>query len=310
MATYHRRVIKIQAIHSPNVALALMEIAAGLEPSHTEVVPGVLSYQEYTRRRATWDVIRQCIGLDASWWAGRELLLFPPVWLDHAERLARERRSPTYPRWMGVDPAEGGDKSAWSVVDRHGLIFQTSLPTPDTTVVTGTTLALMREWGVPDENVAFDRGGGGKEHADRLRLQGHKGIRTIAFGESLVLYPKRGLRQLAEKLEQKEDRYVYINRRSEMYWELAQLIDPDSELGGFALPAEYAELRRQLAPMPRLYDPEGRCRMLPKNKRSPDSTEKTLTELIGHSPDEADSCVLAVHAMLHKAKVATAGAVR
>jgi hypothetical protein len=47
-------------------------------------------------------------------------------------------------------------------------------------------------------------------------------------------------------------------------------------------------------------DQEGRLRMLPKSKRDPSSKEKTLTEIIGRSPDDADSLVLACHALLYE----------
>ena len=70
---------------------------------------------------------------------------------------------------------------------------------------------------------------------------------------------------------------------------------------------EQVELLRQMRPMPLLYDQEGRMRMLPKHKKDPDSTEKTLTDLIGCSPDEADALVLAVHGMLYQGTVLKAG---
>lgn len=45
--------------------------------------------------------------------------------------------------------------------------------------------------------------------------------------------------------------------------------------------------------MPRLLDKEGRLRMLAKNKNTDNTKEKTLCELLGRSPDEADAAVLA-----------------
>jgi hypothetical protein len=58
-----RKVIVIPATASPNVRLALAEIEAGKEPSHEQLVPGVLSYADYLVRRKTWDVVRATIGL-------------------------------------------------------------------------------------------------------------------------------------------------------------------------------------------------------------------------------------------------------
>jgi len=62
--------------------------------------------------------------------------------------------------------------------------------------------------------------------------------------------------------------------------------------------------------MDKLWDKEGRRRMRAKNrvgKEGEERGEKTLVELIGHSPDEADAVVLACHAMLHRAPVSRAG---
>jgi hypothetical protein len=136
-----------------------------------------------------------------------------------------------------------------------------------------------------------------------------------------VLDPKRGLRQLGERIDQREESYAYRNRRAQMYGELREMLDParPQERGGplgFAIPpptygSQYAELRRQLAPIPLMYDGEGRMELPPKNKRAEAgesisgpgqsrTKRKTLSELIGCSPDEADALVLAVHGMLHK----------
>jgi hypothetical protein len=56
--------------------------------------------------------------------------------------------------------------------------------------------------------------------------------------------------------------------------------------------------------MPLLYDREGRMRLPPKHRASAGagSKERSLEEIIGHSPDEADSLVLAVYALRHRAQ--------
>lgn len=232
--------------------------------------------------------------------------LFPFEWLDRAERIMGGLSGTCRAaRAIGIDPAEGGDKTAMCAVDGLGIIELISKKTPDTSVITGEAIAFMLRHKVPPDRVVFDRGGGGKEHADRLRSQGYP-VRTVAFGESLVPDPRRGLTQISERKENREERYAYVNRRAEMYGELRLVLDPHGGIDGvggskgFGIPAEYAELRRQMSPIPLTYDPEGRLKLLPKNKRSPDGTEKSLTELIGHSPDELDSLVLALHGMLRE----------
>ena len=85
---YYRKIIKIRAEDSPNVRLALEQQRLGIIPTNEILVPGVLTWTECCKRRATWDAIRQCIGLDAEFYEGAELLLFPPEWLNRAEQLA------------------------------------------------------------------------------------------------------------------------------------------------------------------------------------------------------------------------------
>lgn len=235
--------------------------------------------------------------------------LFPDEWLNRAERLADGLMGkPRKARALGCDPAEGGDSSAWAIIDELGLIELLSMKTEDTNVIPSTTLMLMRKYGIPADTVVFDRGGGGKEHADRLRAMGHA-VRTVAFGESVTPEPRRGHARIAERMGQREERYAYFNRRAALYGELRELLDPERNPTGFAIPGRYTELRRQLAPIPLTYDLEGRLKILPKNKRGAGGNGQSLTELIGHSPDEADSLALAIFAMKHREKRAMAGAV-
>lgn len=319
MPRLYRRVIRIRAADSPNVRLAMAQIAAGQKPTGEQIVEGVLSWDEYCKRRATWDKIRRCIGLDAQFYTGAELLLFPPEWLNHSENLFRRRGIPTHSgviNYLACDPAEGGDKSSWAVVNRFGLVKLLSLLTPDTTVIPAQTLVLMREYNIKPDNVIFDRGGGGHEHADYLRSRGYP-VRTVAFGEAVNLEPKRSRHQYTARVEVYEEKYVYVNRRAQMYGEFSLLLDPGREGDGFAIPPDIrgaegdpkTELRSQLGPIPKRYQ-DDRLKLPPKHKKSPDpnSHEETLTELIGHSPDEADAVVMAVHAMLHKSSKTIVGA--
>jgi hypothetical protein len=317
-----RRVIRIRGSDSPNVRYAEAEIAAGKKPSHRILVPGVLPYADYLKRISTWSEIRVCIGIHALFWEGKEVLLYPPDWLARAERIAREVTSSRIRRigkGLGVDPAEGGDKTAWCVVDEWGILELISKKTPNTAVIPNETLALARRYGVKFEDIVFDAGGGGVQHANTLRELAYP-VRTVAFGEGVTLEPKRGMRLHSEKIDLRSERQGYTNRRAEMYGDLRELLDPSYEAlidprnygkvpHGFGIPEEYSELIFQLSPIPLLYDKEGRLRMLPKNRvgAAGPNSEKTLVELIGHSPDEADSLVLAVHAMLHKPARVVAG---
>ncbi len=331
MPKWFRRVISIAASDSPNVALGLWQRRAGLEADHRQLVPGILTLAEYDHRRATWDPVRACVGLDANFWEGSSLLLFPPAWIDEAERLFNERRGMVRKaRAIGIDPAEGGDQTAMCAVDEWGIVELCSKQTPDTSVIETEALAFWLRHGVDPSNVVFDQGGGGKQIADLLRRKGHK-VRSVSFGGKTTIELRAGRRQIQERREVKQDQAVYENLRAQMYAELSILMDPSLigrdvdgiQVRGFAI-APYlqgnpqkatTELRHQMAPIPKLYSPLEKMYLPPKNKpkNAKDGDGKeivTLISLCGHSPDELDSVVLGVHGMLHKAHVAVAGAVK
>lgn len=301
---YYTKIIKIKASDSPNVRLAEAEIALGKEPSGRELVPGVIDYALYRKRRDTWDAIRQSMGLDAEFYTGAEVLLYPPGWLDAAERLAAKQvMTRTTERSMGVDPGEGSAETCWVIIDRAGIIHLRAERTPDTSKIPAITIALMMQYGVPAANVCFDRGGGGKQHADALRAKGCL-VRTVGFGEPST-DPKLLKRMITSKDKQKasEQRYAYKNRRSEMYFMLRLLLTPEENSNTeevkvkFGIPEKYIELRRQLAPVPLLYNEEGRIYLYPKDKPSPEYKGKTMIDLVGCSPDQSDALVLAVYGL-------------
>ena len=334
--TYLRRVIRITAEDSPNVRLALTELAAGKEPSHRILVPGVLTYAEYLKRKRLYDDHQQAVSLRGEFYKGKELFLFPKIWLDLAERTAKSLLTrPRRARAVGIDPGEGEANTAFAAVDEFGLIDLESHKTPQTNDILDLTFRFVRKHGVSWDNVVFDRGGGGKQIADVLRhgaslrmpdgttfkFPGGYPVRTVGFGETITQELKRARVLLEEKKELREDHYVYLNRRAEMYGELAVMLDPGftgSTLGdtkivlsGFGLPLHFMKvLRPQMEPIPKWYDREGRL-ILPAKSRKPgeelNEKQKTLVELVGRSPDELEALVLAVHGMLHKVKPARAG---
>lgn len=352
---YHRKVIRIRAADSPNVRLGLIQRERGETPTNAVILPGVKPWAEYALHLATLNDIERSVILDAEFYEGKELRLFPADWLQRAARwadLLQRNGIKRKARALGIDPAEGGDKTAMCAVDEYGIVASRSRRTPNTVDVVAEAKAFVRELGVPPDRIVFDRGGGGKQHADRMIEDGWAGVRSVGFGESMQMELRTGIRLLPEKEENRQERYVYVNRRAQMYGDLRSLLDPSLDYlrecrpdlaegrgpilrtmaaameegpvaetvgrngtahtlqrvpTGWGIPASETELIRQLTPMPLLYDGEGRMRMLPKHKKNPDSDEKTLTDLIGCSPDEADACVLAVHGMLYRATVLKAG---
>lgn len=295
----YKKIIHIRGQDSPNVRYALAEIAAGLKPSNKILIPGVKSWAEYKKNREEWDEIKQMISLDAEFYEGSEIKMYPVTWLIKsnmiAERLAGTKRKAFS---LGIDPGEGGANTVWTGSDKLGAIFQHSQKTPDTSQIEGITLGFMKEWGIEAHNVVFDRGGGGLQIADSMRSKGHP-VRTVAFGEAAtdpdaVTERARSYRPDEEKIEEVEIRYVYKNRRAQLYHEARLMIEK-----GFGIPEGFTELMRQLKPIPLLYDGEGRIYLPPKHKKDRKSKELTLDELVGCSPDEADSFVLSVFGLNH-----------
>jgi hypothetical protein len=101
--------------------------------------------------------------------------------------------------------------------------------TNDTNDIPGITIAIGSRYGVPHDRWVFDRGGGGKQHADRLRNQGYN-CSSIGFGEA-VQDPqawKRTANYIPKKevREELEERYIFKNRRAELYGTLRNALDP------------------------------------------------------------------------------------
>jgi hypothetical protein len=307
---YYRKIIQIRAVDSPSVQLGLEQERRGLKPTDEVLVPGLLTYSEYKKRRLMWDKQRQTIGLDAEFYEGAETRLFPIEWLNRAADRARLRTKKGEHRAMGVDTGEGGDDTVWTIVDRYGILHQLTLSTPDTSVIPGRTIQLMKEYNVPAQYVMFDRGGGGYQHVKALGAKGYK-VNHVAFGET-ASDPNRfkRMRTSMQKADEQGVRTTYKNRRAEMYGLIREMICPFTNEEGFGIDRKYEELVRQLSPIPLWYDEEGKLELPPKGMRkgkksNPD--RPTLQELLGCSPDEADSLALAVYGLFHAGSRIVAG---
>lgn len=300
--SYIRRVIRIQATDSPNVQLGLMQRALGETPTNEELVPGVLSYQDYLEYLEYWDEIKRTVGLGGDFYEGAEVKMYPAAWLDRANALADELRG--RPRKMcalGIDPAEGGDRTAFVVVDEFGVVTLLSLKTPNTYVIHQHAIRLAQLYSIPDYRICFDAGGGGKQAADIMRANGWPMVRTLAFGAKFAPEIRRGIKPIRDRKEVAERRSVYKNRRAQLYYMLREALDPALG-GGFAIPREYTAFRQQMEPIPITYGSEGQLELLPKGGKDL-PPEKTLIGLIGHSPDETDALTLANFALRAKAPI-------
>lgn len=292
--TYYRKIIQIAAKDSPNVRLAEAEIRAGKTPSGKILIPGVITYDEYKKRRKLWDKQMQCVSLDGEFYEGEEIKLFPPDWINYSISIWKPNEY-AKAKAMGVDPAEGGDNTTYCIGSERKLIQLFSEKTPDTTLIPDRVIALMKLHNIPPELVFFDEGGGGKEHVDRLRRNGYH-VNGLFFGEAATepRVIQRQWKSRQEKLGITETRLAFKNRRAELYHKASMRCNP--AYGGYAMPPEvvgsqYKELYRQLRVMPKLIDGEGKFYLPPKNPR-PNSKETSIRDMLGCSPDEADAFVL------------------
>lgn len=313
----YRKVIQIRAVDSPNVQLGMFAEERGL-PIPPPRIPGLLPYDEYIKRRTTWNPILQTVSLDAEFYEGAEVKMYPPAWLAASGTYANSISGRKGPRILACDGAEGGDDTVWTVIDDLGILDIIVKKTPNTTVIHDTTLNLMKVWNIAPADVYFDQGGGGTPQVDFLRrtlgLQTGDGFNTIAFGAT-ASDPNRfkRMRTSRQKATAAEHSGSYKNRRAEMFGLLRELLDPGISDRKFGIPfgsnspdCPYKELRRQLSLIPFSLDSEGKMVLPPKRKRK--ENELSLTEIMGRSPDHSDSLVMAVYGLYNKQSQFIAGA--
>lgn len=304
------KVIRIIAEQSPNVRLGMRENLLGLPISHTEVLPGCMSYAEYMFRRTSpeWTEERQAIGLDAQFYEGAQIKLFPPDWLAMSIEAAAlldlngiYRRGKT----LGCDPAEGSDDTVFTVSDDLGMIKQIEESTPDTSVIHERTIAIGEEFGIPPECWWFDAGGGGKQIVQLLNRKGYA-ANFVPFGGSPYSPERKDGHTIIDP------KTIYVNRRAQIYGEIREAINPHDydirvdKIDGrnveipipkaknvFGIPESATKLLAQMRPIPLTRDEKDRLFLLPKN--SPKKNAETLTKLLGRSPDHLDSLGLSIH---------------
>ena len=115
----------------------------------------------------------------------------------------------------------------------------------------------------------------------------------LGYTPTLVAFGERAGSKEKSRLDPAQ---AYVNRRAQMYGETRERMRPREGHQVFAIRPGADMLRAELAILPLLYDSEGRMRLPPKDKKS-ETGEPSLRQLLGRSPDRADSLVLAVHAL-------------
>lgn len=290
---YLKKVITVSAEDSPNVRRSQWELENKKPVSNKILIPGVISYDEMQNRLLTWDPDAIEAGIYGRFYEGEELKLFPESWFESQLDHYKSNYSKAYS--IGVDVAEGGDNTCICVVGENQLIELQSRKTPDTSIIPDLIIETLTRYNVSADNVWIDQGGGGKEHADILRRMGYN-VNLVFFGEAATrVNNQRKWKSRQEKLDARESRTTYKNRRVELYHNASQRINPAYHQ--FGLPdgedgKQYRELYRQLAAMPKQTDGEGKYVLPPKNHTN--RNQQSLVSILGNSPDEADAFVLAL----------------
>jgi len=314
---WFRQVIRVKADRSPNVRYAQAEIAKGLPASHKEIVPGVVSWRDFQNRRLLWDKMQQSIGVDAEFYEGAEVKLYPSEHLEMAVARANRIGKVKSGKTLGVDPAMGGDNTSFCICDENEEESWTchleAMKTPDTMIIVDKIIILMSEWNISDDNVLIDAGGGGVQLASNLRRKGFRSVRVVNFGGSVKPQKLAGTAPVRKRDEAEERRAQYRNRRAQMYDILSKRLDPTSGEKQHAIPLSILDapnpgkstLREQMEPIPKMIDDKGVIFMLSKQRKTRvvgenEERKITLTELIGHSPDELDSLILAVFGLAER----------
>lgn len=292
-----QRVIHISADDSPNVQFGKRWVAAGYAGDPPQVFPGVISWDKYSDRMASWDAIKRLIRLEGKFFEDDSVVLFPPSWLDKAQDEFGEiaLAAAGGPFAIGCDTAgRGRDFTVWVVLGPLGVRLVIVRHEPDSMRIVGETRRLMDMFHVQGRRVCFDSGGGGKECADRLRELGYQ-VRDVNFGAGA------------------RDKRQYANMRAELYGRLRSRLDPsqwpvlgeEDEATGvpdltFGLPPTEDKLREELAVLPMSVDSEGRLKLPPKDRATGAAVSdkvQTIRDMIGRSPDRADALVLAHEAL-------------
>jgi len=314
-----RKIIHIDGNLSPNVVAAKKFYAAGLTGTPPMVIPGILSYEEYLHR-LEWPRRMRHVRLDGEFLDDEGERLFSQATIDLAQRVwiavdaakklkrtvtrrGKQVKRPMVnhgPKAMGIDSGEGGDLTVWVVTGKYGVVQIVAKRTPNTAEIRGITIRLMRRHKIDPRFVAFDSGGGGKEHADALRDRGYNGIMDVHFGAA----------------PDSDCKGEYRNMRAQLYGQAAARLVPTSSQARLlatppdgwhsrwsacGIPPEANLLAEDLLVLPVQRDSEGRLVLPPKDARPHQERHSgvqgpTIRGLLGRSPDHGDAFVLACYA--------------
>lgn len=171
------------------------------------------------------------------------------------------------PGFFGMDLAGSGrDLTAAAKINETGMYDLRTLQHIDTIAQKGLIVDSYRDDDI--KNGALDAGAIGMGVYDNVKHIPSIRIEAVNFNA-------------------KPSKDIYMNIRSEMYCEAAQIIKD-----GFYVDVDaYPELIEELRNTQVFVNERGKLQIIPK---------EDIKRLIGRSPDRADALVLAIHSMLHQ----------
>lgn len=258
-------------------------------PHVKALIPGQMDYQKYIEIMARPSEIERA-------WSGEghfppedaDLQVIPPSWLREPCKQWADHQDEIEITAFGLDLAASIDKDQ-SVLAAGGpkgirCLFKTRKANSMDTL--SWMIGIFEKLGINPMSDYFPIsidciGAGGNVMADLLEENGASVIRNLGNKTAI-------------------DNARYMNRRAELYGQLADRLNPESDhLEIFMIP-EDGDLKEELSAHEKVYSPDGiRFRLTPKQKAKSGSDLRlqSLREKLGRSPDSSDAAVLCYDAI-------------
>lgn len=212
-------------------------------------------------------------------------ILFQPSYRELSTKKWLENKDRILPKALGIDVAasDRGDYCAMAWGDTIGCSHIELIQNPNLMMLKGEIYVRANAIGVELKGgyvpVAIDCLAMGKMFADAMEMDG---VHVIRVGGSSG----------AERNKEQ-----YVNRRAEVYGDLAAAVDPQLLYKDIWAMPDDDELWEELASLERIYGPDGkRYKLNSKTRLDAVSTARnqdgreSVQAKIGRSPDRADSC--------------------
>jgi hypothetical protein len=237
--------------------------------SGENIIPGAVTKKWVDRQERRW-------GKDSAFWESRVIGKFPSIatdlvislnWVETAEQLKhRSKKFAKKDLYLGVDVGEyGNDQHSFYLGTTKRLVkLITNNGEPREAI--GITKRIIREYGVPEENVSIDGIGVGAGIFSVLK-ETYPKIRRFVASETAV------------------DSKSFTDKSTEAWWQLRDMLNPTSELyNNYSLVGRADKLKSDLCTRKYETNTKGQVMLEPK---------KAYRKRMKRSPDCADAMAIA-----------------